>query len=74
MRTIHVSAITENIKEMCIEANHFLSPDMEKALKQASISEEAPLGRQILQQLEESRSINGRMISHSHLQQKQTVV
>lgn len=59
MRTIHVSAITENIKEMCIEANHFLSPDMEKALKQASISEEAPLGRQILQQLEENLQIAG---------------
>lgn len=59
MRTIHVSAITENIKEMCIEANHFLSPDMEKALKQASINEEAPLGRQILQQLEENLQIAG---------------
>ncbi|MBP3351925.1 MAG: fumarate hydratase [Lachnospiraceae bacterium] len=59
MRTIHVSAITENIKEMCIEANHFLSPDMEKALKQAGISEEAPLGRQILQQLEENLQIAG---------------
>ena len=59
MRTIHVSTITENIKEMCIEANHFLSPDMEKALKQAGISEEAPLGRQILQQLEENLQIAG---------------
>lgn len=59
MRTIHVSAITENIKEMCIEANHFLSPDMEKALMQASISEEAPLGRQIFQQLEENLQIAG---------------
>ena len=28
MRTINVSLITENIKEMCIEANHFLSEDM----------------------------------------------
>ncbi len=59
MRTIHVSTITENIKEMCIEANHFLSPDMEKALKQATVYEEAPLGRQILQQLEENLQIAG---------------
>ncbi len=59
MRTIHVNTITENIKEMCIEANHFLSPDMEKALKQATICEEAPLGRQILQQLEENLLIAG---------------
>ncbi len=59
MRTIHVSTITENIKEMCIEANHFLSSDMEKALKQATICEEAPLGRQILQQLEENLQIAG---------------
>lgn len=59
MRTIHVSTITENIKEMCIEANHFLSSDMEKALKQATVCEEAPLGRQILQQLEENLQIAG---------------
>ncbi len=59
MRTIHVNTITENIKEMCIEANHFLSPDMEKALKKATTSEEAPLGRQILQQLEENLQIAG---------------
>lgn len=59
MRTIHVNTITENIKEMCIEANHFLSSDMEKALKKATTSEEAPLGRQILQQLEENLQIAG---------------
>lgn len=59
MRTIHVNTITENIKEMCIEANHFLPPDMEKALKKAIMSEEAPLGRQILQQLEENLQIAG---------------
>lgn len=60
MRTIHVNTITENIKEMCIEANHFLSPDMEKALQKATTCEEAPLGRQILQQLEENLQIAGK--------------
>lgn len=60
MRTIHVNIITENVKEMCIEANHFLSPDMEDALQKASVCEEAPLGRQILQQLEENLQIAGK--------------
>ena len=59
MRTIHVSTITENIKEMCIEANHFLSSDMKEVLKEALAREEAPLGRQILGQLEENLQIAG---------------
>ena len=59
MRTIHVDTITGNIKEMCIEANHFLSTDMKKALKQACVCEESPLGRQILQQLDENLQIAG---------------
>lgn len=32
MREVHSEEITKNIKEMCIEANHFLSPDMKKYL------------------------------------------
>ena len=47
MRTIAVSEITKNIKEMCIEANYFLTPDMDKALKQAKENEKSPLGQQI---------------------------
>ena len=35
MRNVHVSEITRNIKEMCIEANHFLSEDMSAAMKNA---------------------------------------
>ena len=54
MRTIHVSDITENIKEMCIEANHFLTEDMKKCLDYAAESEEAPVGRQILCQLQDT--------------------
>ncbi|MDD3404436.1 MAG: fumarate hydratase [Hespellia sp.] len=57
MRTINVEEITRNVKEMCIEANHFLSPDMDKAMKDAEKSEEAPLGRQILGQLQENLRI-----------------
>ncbi len=59
MRTIDVNIITQNIKEMCIEANHFLSEDMECALLNAQQSEEAPLGRQILEQLQENMKIAG---------------
>ena len=57
MRTIQASDITKNIREMCIEANHFLSPDMDEALKTAVQQEKAPLGRQILEQLQENLKI-----------------
>lgn len=59
MRTIHVDVITENIKEMCIEANHFLTADMEAALNLAKEKEKALLGRQILGQLQENLQIAG---------------
>lgn len=47
IREINVSEITAAIKEMCIQANHFLSPDMDKALKAATANEESPLGKNI---------------------------
>lgn len=59
IRTIRVEEITKNIKEMCIEANHFLSPDMAEAIKCAEKNEEAPLGKQILEQLQENLKIAG---------------
>jgi len=59
MRTIHVDTIIEAVKEMCIEANHFLSVDMKAALDEAAVSEKAPLGRQILNQLQENLQIAG---------------
>ncbi|MCR1843162.1 fumarate hydratase [Murimonas intestini] len=59
IRTISVDKITENIKEMCIEANHFLSPDMDTVMKEAVDKEESPLGRQILTQLQENLKIAG---------------
>lgn len=57
MRQIDVREITKNIKEMCIEANHFLSEDMNIALKNALNKEESPLGKQILNQLQENLQI-----------------
>ncbi len=57
MRTIHVNEITRNVKEMCIEANHYLTDDMKAALDQAAQKEKAPLGKQILNQLHENLEI-----------------
>lgn len=59
IRSINVDKVTKSIKEMCIEANHYLAPDMEKCLKEAAGGEESPLGRQILSQLEENLQIAG---------------
>lgn len=57
MRTIQLSVITENIKEMCIEANYFLSKDMDCAMKEAKEAEKSPLGKKILEQLQENLQI-----------------
>ena len=57
MRTINVNEITEQIKEMCIEANHYLSKDMDIAMKRAEEEEAAPLGKKILHQLQENLEI-----------------
>lgn len=60
MRTVEAIEITKQIKEMCIEANHFLSPDMKKALETAAKQEDSILGKQILSQLEENLEIAGK--------------
>lgn len=57
IRTIDVREISKNIKEMCIEANHYLSKDMDTAMKQAEQDEKSPLGKQILGQLQENLKI-----------------
>lgn len=59
MRTIQTAEITQNIKEMCIEVNHFLSKDMDDAMKKAVEKEESQLGKQILCQLQENLQIAG---------------
>ena len=59
MRTITTQEITKAIKEMCIEANHTLSPDMKAVFQAASQKEESPLGKKILNQLEENLIIAG---------------
>ena len=57
MRTINISEIISNVKEMCIEANHYLTDDMKQALEYAVTTEKAPLGKQILCQLQDNLHI-----------------
>lgn len=57
IREVNTDVITENIKEMCIEANHFLSEDMDAALKKAAEEESSELGKKILNQLQENLKI-----------------
>lgn len=59
IRTVKTEEITKTIREMCIEANHYLSKDMDKAMKDAVEKEESPLGKQILNQLQENLQIAG---------------
>lgn len=59
MREVNVSIITDNIKEMCIEANHFLTDDMKNVFENAVKNEESALGKQVLGQLEENLKIAG---------------
>ncbi len=58
IRTIHTDIIIKNIKEMCIEANHYLSVDMKEALENATKIEKSELGKKILNQLEENLNIS----------------
>ena len=60
MREIDVKIITSTIKEMCIEANHFLSDDMKDALNKSAENEKSPLGKKILCQLQENLEIAGK--------------
>lgn len=59
MREINVDKITETVKEMCINVNHFLSEDMREAYKNAYDSETSEIGKKILGQLQENLEIAG---------------
>lgn len=60
IRAVHVDNLTKNIKEMCIEVNHVLSADMKEALDTSVQTEQSPLGRQILCQLQDNLEIAGK--------------
>ena len=57
MKIINTTTISDNVKEMCIEANYYLSEDMNSALKNATNSEKSELGKKILNQLQENLDI-----------------
>ena len=57
MKIIDTTTISDNVKDMCIEANHYLSPDMKSALKNAVNTEKSDLGKKILNQLQENLDI-----------------
>lgn len=59
IRTITSEEIKKNIKEMCIEANHFLTEDMDAALKNAVTTEKSEIGKKILNQLQDNLKIAG---------------
>lgn len=59
MRIIQVAEITEQVKEMCIEANYFLSPDMRQSIADAVNTEETETGKYILGKLCENMRIAG---------------
>lgn len=59
IREIGVGELTRQIREMCIQANHFLSEDMVRAMKGAAQREQDPLGKKILRQLEENLTVAG---------------
>lgn len=59
IREIPVHQISRNICQMCIEANISLSSDMQKGLARAGKEEISPLGKKVLEQLEENLEIAG---------------
>ena len=60
MRTIHTDEIIKTIRQMCIDANLHLSEDMKDAICQASETEQSPVGKKILEQLEKNMDIAAR--------------
>lgn len=57
IRTINTEIITQNIKDMCIDANYYLSTDMDEAMKKAVETEKSELGKKILNQLQDNLKI-----------------
>ena len=59
MKVIRAENVSLMVKEMCIEANHVLSPDMKDVFEQAVGEERSPLGKLVLNQLQENLRIAG---------------
>ncbi len=54
MRDIHVTAVTDAVKKLCMEANWNLEPDMLRAFDRALATERSPAGKQVLQILKDN--------------------
>jgi fumarate hydratase subunit alpha len=57
MRTIHVSAITDTVKKLCMDANYELEPDVLRAFDRALATERSPAGKQVLEILKENAEL-----------------
>ena len=57
MRDIHVSAITDAVKKLCMEANVSLEPDVLRAFDRALGTERSPAGKQVLQILKDNAEL-----------------
>lgn len=57
IRTVQTEELVSNIKEMCIQANHYLSKDMDAVMKAAVEKEESALGKKVLNQLQDNLKI-----------------
>jgi fumarate hydratase subunit alpha len=57
MRDVHVSAIADAIKKLCMEANVSLEPDVLRAFDRALGTERSPAGKQVLQILKDNAEL-----------------
>ena len=57
MREIHVSAVTDAVKKLCMEANWSLEPDMLRAFDRALGRERSAAGKQVLQILKDNAEL-----------------
>ncbi len=57
MREIEADAVTEAVRDLCIEANTRLPEDHLEALRKALDEEESPLGREVLERLLENAEV-----------------
>lgn len=57
VRNVDISVVTEKVAQLCKNANFFLNPDIENALKKSLETETNPTGKNILQTIIENAEI-----------------
>ncbi len=57
LREIHVSQITEAVRELSKQANYYLPEDVQAAIRKAIEQEDSPLGRRVLEQILENAQV-----------------